>query len=206
TPTPTPIRQGAIDGASGCGLGKALSLVEQRYLLLGRDDGLSLLALLPAQRLRAKGQLRLAKSEGLKPQPLLIPHSIPVEASMIDCAEQHALLLKQLGIQLKAKGRSHLVILSVCMPLRQQNLQQLIPALLEYLASVAEDAEAQGWDRLLEWLAGQITVELPAYSLSQAIQLVTELEQLWGHELEHYNTQLLRPVDVRAAIEAFDYD
>ncbi|MGR5066365.1 DNA mismatch repair endonuclease MutL [Photobacterium sp. DNB22_13_2] len=201
-----PTRQDTIDTTNGVGLGKALSLVAKQYLLLNRDDGLALLSLPRAQSLRSKGQLRLAQGEGLKPQPLLIPHSIPVEPSMINCAEQHAMLLKQLGIQLKAKNKQQLIILSVCQPLRQQNLQQLIPALLAYLMSVAEDAEAQGWDKLLDWLAGQLTVPTEAYTLSQAIQLVTELEQLWGPELEHFFSDLLRPVDVSAAVEAFNYD
>lgn len=123
---------------------------------------------------------------------------------MIECAEQHAQLLKQLGIHLKAKGKNGLIIMSVCMPLRQQNLQQLIPALLGYLASVADDPEAQGWDKLLDWLASQLVIPTEGFSLSQAIQLVTELEQLWGDSLEHYYPNLLRPVDVGAAIEAFD--
>ena len=204
--TQAPTRQDAMDTANGIGLGKALSLVAKQYLLLSRDDGLALLSLARAQSLRTKGQLRMAQGEGLKPQPLLIPHSIPVEPNMIDCAEQHAMLLKQLGIQLKAKNKQQLIILSVCQPLRQQNLQQLIPALLAYLATVAEDPEAQGWDKLLDWLSGQLTVASDAYTLSQAIQLVTELEQLWGPELEHYFSDLLRPVDVSAAIEAFNYD
>ncbi|WP_036832331.1 DNA mismatch repair endonuclease MutL, partial [Photobacterium sanctipauli] len=201
-----PTRQDAVDTTNGVGLGKALCLVQQKYLLLNRDEGVALLALDKAMALRVKGQLRLAQTEGLKPQPLLIPHSVPVDAGMIECAEQHALLLKQLGIQLKAKGKSHLIIMSVCQPLRQQNLQQLIPALVSYLAAIAEDPEQQGWDKLLEWLAQQLVIPADAYSLSQAIQLVTELEQLWGSELENYYPNLLRAVDVGAAIEAFDYD
>ncbi|MCG7584032.1 DNA mismatch repair endonuclease MutL [Photobacterium sp. OFAV2-7] len=201
---PSPVRQTAIDAQNGVGLGKALCLTQQRYLLLSRDDGVFVLSLDNAQRLRSKGQLRLAQTEGLKPQPLLIPHSVPVEPGMIECAEQHAQLLKQLGIHLKAKGKSGLIIMSVCMPLRQQNLQQLIPALLGYLASVADDPEAQGWDKLLDWLASQLVIPTEGFSLSQAIQLVTDLEQLWGDSLEHYYPNLLRPVDVGAAIEAFD--
>ncbi|RWX53038.1 DNA mismatch repair endonuclease MutL [Photobacterium chitinilyticum] len=201
---PSPVRQTAFDAQNGIGLGKALCLAEQRYLLLSRNNGVFVLSLDYAQRLRCKGQLQLAQTEGLKPQPLLIPHSVPVESGMIECAEQHAQLLKQLGIHLKAKGKSGLIIMSVCMPLRQQNLQQLIPALLGYLTSVADDPEAQGWDKLLDWLASQLVIPTDGFSLSQAIQLVTELEQLWGDTLEHYYPNLLRPVDVGAAIEAFN--
>ncbi|MGF1688841.1 DNA mismatch repair endonuclease MutL [Photobacterium japonica] len=205
-PAATPRRQDALGGSNGIGLGKALSLVEQQYLLLSRDEGIALLALPVAQRLVVKAQLRQAQYEGLKPQPLLIPHAVPVESNMIDCAEQHALLLKQLGIQLKAKNKHSLVILSVSQPLRQQNLQKLIPALLAYLASVADDEAEQGWEKLLDWLIDQLVMATAAFSLSQAIGLVTELEQHWGPELELYYPNLLRPVDLRAAIEAFNYD
>ncbi|MGF1757474.1 DNA mismatch repair endonuclease MutL [Photobacterium sagamiensis] len=201
-----PTRQNAIDAKPGVGLGKALSLVSERFLLLSRNDGIYVLSLDYAQGLRHKGQLRLAATEGLKPQPLLIPHSVPVEPELIACAEQHAQLLKQLGINLKAKGKTGLIILSVCMPLRQQNLQQLIPNLLTYLASVADDPEAQGWSKLLDWLSSECTVPADAFSLSQAIQLVTEVEQLWADDLEQYYQYLLRPVDVCAAIEAFEYE
>ncbi len=195
-----------VGGASSVGLGKALSLVAQRYLLLSREDGIYLLSLDVAQRLRHKGQLKLAQSEGLKPQPLLIPHSVPVEPELIACAEQHALLLKQLGIQLKKKNNNGLIILSVCMPLRQQNLQQLIPNLLTYLLSVAEDQQAQGWDKLLDWLATQCVMPTDAFSLSQAIQLVTELEHLWANDLELYYKNLLRAVNTNEAIEAFNHE
>jgi DNA mismatch repair protein MutL len=199
-------RQNVVDTQVGVGLGKALSVVAERYLLVSRHDGIHVLSLDHAQRLHHKGQLRLAATEGLKPQPLLIPHSVPVEPDLIACAEQHAMLLKQLGINLKAKGKSGLIILSVCLPLRQQNLQQLIPNLLTYLLSIAEDPDAQGWDKLWDWLATQCVMPVDTFSLSQAIQLVTELEQLWGSDIEHHNQYLLRPVDVSTAIEAFLYE
>lgn len=200
------VRQTANDAQASVGLGKVLCLVGPRHLLLSRHDGIYVLSLDYAQCLRYKGQLRLAATEGLKPQPLLIPHSVPVEPELIACAQQHAQLLKQLGVNLKAKGKTGLIILSVCMPFRQQNLQQLIPNLLTYLASVADDPDAQGWGKLLDWLSSQCMMPADAFSLSQAIQLVTDVEQLWASDLEPYDQYLLRPVDVCAAIEAFEYE
>ncbi|PSU93114.1 DNA mismatch repair endonuclease MutL [Photobacterium kishitanii] len=185
------------------GLGKALVVVDEQFLLLSQQHDMMLLHLPIAEQLRYVGQLQLAKTEGLKPQPLLIPLAVPIEAELIQCAEQHGQLLKQLGIQLKSKGRNSLIILSVCMPLRQQNLQQLIPNLLIYLHSVSDDPDAQGWDNLLFWLAKQCYVPVTSYTLAQAIQLITELEQLWGEQLMTFKTQLVRPVDMQAAIEAF---
>lgn len=185
------------------GLGKALAIVEEQFLLLSQHHDVVLLHLPIAEHLRYVGQFQLAKREGLKPQPLLIPLAVPVEEELIHCAEQHGHLLKQLGIQLKPKGRSSIIILSVCMPLRQQNLQQLIPNLLTYLHSVSDDPDAQGWDNLLFWLAKQCYTPVVTYTLSQAIQLITELEQLWGEQVMTFKTQLIRPVDMLAAIEAF---
>ncbi|NVO99653.1 DNA mismatch repair protein MutL, partial [Photobacterium damselae subsp. damselae] len=129
--------------------------------------------------------------------------SIPVSPELLESAQQHQALLQKLGIQLKAKGKQSLIIMSVCMPLRQQNLQQLIPNLLTYLGSIAEDPTQQGWDKLLDWFAQQCVVAQEQYSLSQAIQLVTELEQLWGAQLTDHYDRLLRSVDLHTAIEAF---
>ena len=201
-PSTAVVKQHAIAGKA-MGLGKALCLVAERYLLMQQETDIALLNLDHAELLRYVGQLRLAQTEGLKPQPLLIPLSVPVESDLIACAEQHAMLLKQLGIQLKAKGRNGIIIMSVCMALRQQNLQQLIPNLLTYLLTACDDPEAQGWDKLLYWLAEQCVGTVTSYSLSQAIQLVSELEQLWGENLADHESHLLRPVDMQAAIEAF---
>ncbi len=102
---PSPVRQTAIDAQNGIGLGKALCLAEQRYLLLSRDNGVFVLSLGYAQRLRCKGQLHLAQTEGLKPQPLLIPHSVPVEPGMIECAEQHAPVAQATRYSSKSQGQ-----------------------------------------------------------------------------------------------------
>ncbi|MCF2307500.1 DNA mismatch repair endonuclease MutL [Photobacterium carnosum] len=185
------------------GFGKPLVVIEQQFLLLSQQHEVVLLHLPTAENLRYVGQLQLAKTEGLKPQPLLIPLAVPIDVELIQCAEQHGQLLKQLGVQLKTKGRNSIIILSVCMPLRQQNLQQLIPNLLTYLHTVSDDPDAQGWDNLLFWLAKQCYTPVVTYTLSQAIQLITELEQLWGEQVMTFKTQLIRPVDMQAAIEAF---
>ncbi|PSV11915.1 DNA mismatch repair endonuclease MutL [Photobacterium kishitanii] len=200
---PAAIKPTKHRSGNDAGLGKALVVVDEQFLLLSQQHDMMLLHLPIAEQLRYVGQLQLAKTEGLKPQPLLIPLAVPIETELIQCAEQHGQLLKQLGIQLKSKGRNSLIILSVCMPLRQQNLQQLIPNLLIYLHSVSDDPDAQGWDNLLFWLAKQCHVPVTSYTLAQAIQLITELEQLWGEQLMTFKTQLVRPVDMQAAIEAF---
>ena len=200
---PMPIKPSKRLHVNDVGLGKPLVIVEQQFLLLSQQHEVALLHLPSAENLRYVGQLQLAKTDGLKPQPLLIPLAVPIEAELLQCAEQHGQLLKQLGIQLKAKGRNSIIILAVCMPLRQQNLQQLIPNLLTYLHTVSDDPDAQGWDNLLFWLAKQCHMPITSYTLAQAIQLITELEQLWGEQVMTFKAQLVRPVDMQAAIEAF---
>ncbi|WP_297481849.1 DNA mismatch repair endonuclease MutL [uncultured Photobacterium sp.] len=200
---PMAIKPSKRSHTNEAGLGKALAVVDEQFLLLSQHHQIVLLKLPVAEHLRYVGQLQLAKTEGLKPQPLLIPLAVPVEPELMQYAELHGQLLKQLGIQLKAKGRDSIIILSVCMPLRQQNLQQLIPNLLTYLHAASDDPDAQGWDNLLFWLAKQCYMAVTNYTLAQAIQLITELEQLWGDQLMTFNAQLVRPVDMQAAIEAF---
>ncbi|QUJ67694.1 DNA mismatch repair endonuclease MutL [Photobacterium sp. GJ3] len=191
-------------------LGKALTVVADQYLLLSFGDGVALLSLPEAERLRAKGQLRFARQDGLKPQPLLIPLAIPAAQAQLQVAEQHREVLQKLGIQLRSKGQDKLVILAVSQPLRQQNLQILIPAILGRLEKLAEASdqlsEDESWEPLLDWLSGQLAAELTRFTLSQAISLLGELEQLWGPALETYYSRLLRPVDLQPALEAFHHD
>ncbi|MDO6708078.1 DNA mismatch repair endonuclease MutL [Photobacterium sp. 1_MG-2023] len=191
-------------------LGKALTVVADQYLLLSYGDGVALLSLPEAERLRAKGQLRFARQDGLKPQPLLIPLAIPASQVQIQVAEQHRDVLQKLGVQLRSKGQDKLVVLAVSQPLRQQNLQNLIPAMLGRLEKLAESgdqlSEDESWESLLDWLSGQLAAALTSFSLSQAISLLGELEQLWGPALETYYSRLLRPVDLQPALEAFHHD
>ncbi|UTM57110.1 DNA mismatch repair endonuclease MutL [Photobacterium sp. CCB-ST2H9] len=209
--TPAPVQRGPVlNSQPEQGLGKALSVIAGRYLLVSQGAGVALLSLADAEQLRMKGQLRFARQDGLKPQPLLIPLAIPATPEMSRSAEQHRTLLNQLGIQLRGKGQDKLVILAVSQPLRQQNLQGVIPALLEHLSQLSEAgdqlSESDYWEALLEWLSVKLAAGSDSFSLSQAITLLGELEQLWGDALETYYSRLLRPVDLRPALEAFNHD
>ncbi|KDM90287.1 DNA mismatch repair endonuclease MutL [Photobacterium galatheae] len=213
---PAPVQRGPVqrgpvlNSQPEQGLGKALSVIAGRYLLVTHGDGVALLSLEEAERLRVQGQLRFACKDGLKPQPLLIPLAIPATPALFRSAEQHRAVLNQLGIQLRGKGQDKLVILAVSQPLRQQNLQAVIPALLEQLNVLSEAgdqrSESEYWEALLAWLSVKLAAGSDKFSLSQAITLLGELEQLWGDALETYDSRLLRPVDLQPALEAFQHD
>ncbi|OEE63583.1 DNA mismatch repair protein MutL [Enterovibrio norvegicus] len=194
-------------GHTDGGLGKALTIVASRYLLLQRAEGIAVLDLDVASHLHALGQMRVGMSApGLKAQPLLIPQAIPASAAEMAVMSEYDHLLQQFGIVLRQKSASQIMVMAVCQPLRKHNLQSLIPELFGFLSQQTDSQISLSPDSLANWLARKATQKSDAYGLSQAVTLITELEHCWQGELaEHYST-LLRPVDVATAIEAFEHE
>ncbi|MBE1276475.1 DNA mismatch repair endonuclease MutL [Enterovibrio baiacu] len=194
-------------GHTDGGLGKALTIVASRYLLLQRAEGIALLDLDVASHLHALGQMRVGMSApGLKAQPLLIPQAIPASPEEMAVMSEYDQLLQRFGIVLRQKSASQMMVMAVCQPLRKHNLQSLIPELFGFLSQQTDSQTSLSPDSLANWLARKATQKSDAYGLSQAVTLITELEHCWQGELaEHYST-LLRPVDVATAIEAFEHE
>lgn len=182
-------------------LGKVLTIVEKVFALLQQDEQLQLLDLRYVEFVKSYGQLNSVHFEPLKAQPLLIPISIGIEEEICNKVLDYALFLKPLGIDLKVKNKTNIIVMAVCQPIRQQNLQQLIPNLLRYLDSINPSLE-----QVIIWLSHQIQHEEASYSTAQAIQLVMELEQLWGSELPKFNKKLLKNIDITQAVQAFSHE
>ena len=182
-------------------LGKVLTIVEKVFALLQQDGQLQLLDLRYAEFVKSYGQLNSVYFEALKAQPLLIPISIGIEEEICNKVLDYALFFKPLGIDLKVKNKTNIIVMAVCQPIRQQNLQQLIPNLLRYLDSINPSLE-----QVIIWLSHQIQHEEASYSTAQAIQLVMELEQLWGSELPKFNKKLLKNIDITQAVQAFSHE
>ncbi|MEZ9441284.1 DNA mismatch repair endonuclease MutL [Vibrio atlanticus] len=191
-------------------LGKAVSVVECQYLVMGNKNGSVLVSLAKAELLRVVGQLD-THDGALKSQPLLVPLSIKLGADLVDVAKALSPILSVLGIELKARNNEAIMVMGVPSPLRQQNLQILIPDLLSYAASInAQASETQGHSfssdtlpLLVNWIGIQTAQVKNDYTLSEAVQLVGELEQLWHGLLPLDDPEFVNPIDFSATIAAF---
>ncbi|CAH1567911.1 DNA mismatch repair endonuclease MutL [Vibrio rotiferianus] len=182
-------------------LSKALAVVDEQFVLMSSDSGVALVALPRAEFYRTKGQL--TPSDGaLKAQPLLVPLSVKLEPVLVELARDYQQDFAQLGIQLKARNDKALMVMGVPSPLRQQNLQNLIPDLLSYAQTRVrgEVATVQLLSELIDWLALQVTTVKSHYTLSEAIQIIAELEQLRHGQLPLEDTKFVSAVDFSATI------
>ena len=182
-------------------LSKALAVVDEQFVLMSSDSGVALVALARAEFYRTKGQL--TPSDGaLKAQPLLVPLSVKLEPELVELARDYQQDFAQLGIQLKARNDKALMVMGVPSPLRQQNLQNLIPDLLSYAQTRVrgEVATVQLLSELIDWLALQVTTVKSHYTLSEAIQIIAELEQLRHGQLPLEDTKFVSAVDFSATI------
>ncbi|MEZ8723576.1 DNA mismatch repair endonuclease MutL [Vibrio pomeroyi] len=187
-------------------LGKAVSIVERQYLVMGNKNGCVLVSLAKAELLRVVGQLD-TRGGALKSQPLLVPLSIKLGSELVEVAKALSPTLALLGIELKARNSEAVMVMGVPSPLRQQNLQILIPDLLSYAASInAQSAMKQSNDllpSLVSWIGIQTAQVKSDYTLSEAVQLVGELEQLWHGLLPLDDPEFVNPIDFSATIAAF---
>lgn len=187
-------------------LGKAVSIVERQYLVMGNKNGCVLVSLAKAELLRVVGQLD-TRGGGLKSQPLLVPLSIKLGSELVEVVKALSSTLALLGIELKARNSEAVMVMGVPSPLRQQNLQILIPDLLSYAASInAQSAMKQSNDllpSLVNWIGIQTAQVKSDYTLSEAVQLVGELEQLWDGLLPLDDPEFVNPIDFSATIAAF---
>ncbi|WP_061040036.1 DNA mismatch repair endonuclease MutL [Vibrio coralliirubri] len=191
-------------------LGKAVSIVERQYLVMGNKNGSVLVSLAKAELLRVVGQLD-TRGGALKSQPLLVPLSIKLGSELVEVAKALSQTLALLGIELKARNSEAVMVMGVPSPLRQQNLQILIPDLLSYAASlnaqIADNHTANVSSDLLpslvNWIGIQTAQVKSDYTLSEAVQLVGELEQLWHGLLPLDDPEFVNPIDFSATIAAF---
>ncbi|GAK84843.1 DNA mismatch repair protein MutL [Vibrio ponticus] len=187
-------------------LGKAICMASGQFVLMADKAGAHLVSLAKAEWLRVYGQLQVGE-QGLKTQPLLVPLSLKIDAPQAAALEHNQPLLSQLGIEIKFRNQQTVMVMGVPAPLRQQNLQQLIPDLLSYAALNAEQSQLSAnlsIGTLSKWLADQVVRVKNDYTLSEAIQIVAEVEMLWQGTLPLHDTQFVRPIDFSATIAAFN--
>lgn len=180
--------------------GRVLMIYPPCYALLERQQQPALLNLPAAERWLRQTQLNPAE-EGLRPQPLLIPIKLTLSKHEAAAIALHQTLLIKMGLDLQA-DHGRVTLRAVPLPLRQQNLQKLIPELLSYVAEHQEMSPTV----LATWIARRLGSDHEQWNISQAIQLLTEVERLCPQLVKLPPSGLLQPVDLQAALAALKHD
>lgn len=179
-------------------LGKALSVIDKKYLLVQSDVGPVLVNLARAEVLKLQLQLSVVE-RNLVPQPLLIPLALKVNDSEVQKLKQYSDILQRFAIQLMFKSNAKVMVMAVPQPLRNQNLQHLFSSLLTLLQG-DHTLEASA---LSKWIAEQIADDDKEYSLSEAVQLMSELEGASAQRLDLSDNRFIQTVDFSTHIKAF---
>lgn len=190
----------ASEAGDAPSFGRVLSIYGACYALVEFRQRLALMALPMAEQCLRQRQLTPA-GEGLKAQPLLIPLRLTLNDAEAAACQRHQPLLNELGIQLQVH-QQQAILNGVPLPLRQQNLQNLIPNLLGYLSGKEEISS----ESVAGWIAGQLGNEPHEWSLSQAIQLLAEVERLCPEWVKRPPAELLVMLDLDAAVKALTHE
>ncbi|MEE3651907.1 MULTISPECIES: DNA mismatch repair endonuclease MutL [unclassified Brenneria] len=186
--------------SNAAGFGRVLTVYPPCYALLEYHKGLALLSLPVAERFLKQVQLTPPES-GLRPQPLLIPQRLTLNKSERAVVAEYQTLLALFGIDIVVESQ-RATLRAVPLPLRQQNLQNLISELLGYLA----DSQTTEPDALAGWLATRLKSEQQSWSHSQAIQLLTDVERLCPQLVKAPPPELLYMMDINSAIRALKHE
>ncbi|HAT1610593.1 TPA: DNA mismatch repair endonuclease MutL [Raoultella planticola] len=188
----------AADGLSGHSqsFGRVLTIVAGDCALLEREGKLALLSLPVAERWLRQAQLTPAV-EPVCAQPLLIPLRLKASAAEKAALDKAQPALELLGIDLQSDAQ-HLTVRAVPLPLRQQNLQILIPELIGYLAQ----QKAFDVGNIAQWIARNLASEHAQWNMAQAITVLADVERLCPQLVKAPPGGLLQPVDLHSAMTA----
>ncbi|MBV7597340.1 DNA mismatch repair endonuclease MutL [Aeromonas sp. sia0103] len=182
----------------GC---RALTLVEQAYLLLERNGQLALLSLVRAERVLLRHWLLEAWGQGLAAQPLLLPVSFKLPKNLIVLVEEQERLLKRIGLELKSGGRDTMILTRVPALLRQTDLVSLLPELLQLIESGSDSDGSQLAEVVCQWLVEQGISSEKIYDFSTASRLLTELVTDFSDQLA--DIRMVRPLSLATVLEGF---
>ncbi|WP_323975111.1 DNA mismatch repair endonuclease MutL [Aeromonas hydrophila] len=187
--------------AAKAGAWRALTLVEQAYLLLERDNRLALLSLVRAERLLLRHWLLETWGQGLAAQPLLLPVSFKLPKNLVALVEQQDRLLKRMGLELKSGGRDTMILTRVPALLRQTDLVRLLPELLQLIESGSDSDTGQQAEVLCQWLVEQGISREKVYDFATANRLLTELVADFSDQLA--DVRMVRPLALASVLAEF---
>ena len=189
----------ALD-ANGHSFGRVLSIIGQDCALLEQDGRVSLLSLPVAERWFRQAQLTPGDTPSCA-QPLLIPVRLKVTAEENAALKRAQAMLAEMGVEFQSDAH-HVTLRAVPLPLRQQNLQILIPELIGYLAQQTTFEAAN----TAQWIARHLASDHPQWSVAQAITLLADVERLCPQLVKSPPGGLLQPVDLHTAMNALKHD
>ena len=184
-----------LDGHSQS-FGRVLTIIAPDAALLEREGQLSLLALPVAERWLKQAQLTPGANAACA-QPLLIPVRLKISTDETAILQRATALLAEMGIEFMLEAH-HVTIRAVPLPLRQQNLQILIPELIGYLAQQTTLEAAN----TAQWIARHLASDPHPWSMAQAITVLAEVERLCPQLVKAPPGGLLQPVDLHSAMKA----
>ncbi|MEV3809350.1 DNA mismatch repair endonuclease MutL [Aeromonas dhakensis] len=187
--------------AAKAGAWRALTLVEQAYLLLERDNRLALLSLVRAERLLLRHWLLETWGQGLAAQPLLLPVSFKLPKNLVALVEMQERLLKRMGLELKSGGRDTMILTRVPALLRQTDLVRLLPELLQLIESGSDSDAGQQAEVLCQWLVEQGISREKVYDFATANRLLTELVADFSDQLA--DVRMVRPLSLASVLAEF---
>lgn len=191
----------AAVAAAKAGAWRALTLVEQAYLLLERDNRLALLSLVRAERLLLRHWLLETWGQGLAAQPLLLPVSFKLPKNLVALVETQERLLKRMGLELKSGGRDTMILTRVPALLRQTDLVRLLPELLQLIESGSDSDAGQQAEVLCQWLVEQGISREKVYDFATANRLLTELVADFSDQLA--DVRMVRPLSLASVLAEF---
>ncbi len=187
--------------AAKAGAWRALTLVEQAYLLLERDNRLALLSLVRAERLLLRHWLLETWGQGLAAQPLLLPVSFKLPKNLVALVETQERLLKRMGLELKSGGRDTMILNRVPALLRQTDLVRLLPELLQLIESGSDSDAGQQAEVLCQWLVEQGISREKVYDFATANRLLTELVADFSDQLA--DVRMVRQLSLASVLAEF---
>lgn len=129
-------------------LGYAIAQLHGIYILAETAEGLIVVDMHAAhERIGYEKLKAAADSEGLRTQPLLVPHTVAVSEREADIAERDAAVLAGLGFEVSRSGPTSLALRSVPALLAQSDVDALLRDVLADLRE-QEGAASLGADRI----------------------------------------------------------
>lgn len=125
-------------------LGFALAQLHGIYILAQNAQGLVLVDMHAAhERVTYERMKQGWAEEGIRTQPLLVPETLAVTSREVRLAEEHAVLIQELGFELSAMGPETLLIRSIPALLRHADIKALVQDLLADLNVAGESSRVR---------------------------------------------------------------